>query len=522
MSLPALGLLLWTATASATTVTTLADSGAGSLRQAISDTPAGGIIDFAVVGTIALTSGPLALTKDVVIQGPGPGQLSVDAGYTDRIMTVSGATADISGLTFTHGFSRTGGSAILADASAVLTLESCKFISNRAAGERGQFEPSAGGAIRNAGALQVTDCTFDGNSASGVDPGSFAADLNGLGGAIFNDTGGSLMVSRSTFHSNGASGSTSGNLGGGDGAGGAIYNAGIATLTNTTLSGNHAVGGPSALGTPGDGLGGAVFNSGDLTLTTCTADGNSATSGYGTGPNGQAQGGGVLNAGGNATLKQVVLAGNTKVEYTGDSSATSPNDCEGVLTSAGHNLIGVDTDCSGFANGVNGDQVGTSMAELDPLLGLLTGNGGPTQTQALLPGSPAIDAGGTDCPATDQRGALRPADGNGDGIAACDLGAYEVQTCVGDCDRSASVSIGEVVRCVNIFLENQSVPSCAECDQDGNGKVSIDELVAAVNSFLGDATTCPVVGSALSSGIFARIVAARMAALPGERVKMPH
>jgi hypothetical protein len=53
-------------------------------------------------------------------------------------------------------------------------------------------------------------------------------------------------------------------------------------------------------------------------------------------------------------------------------------------------------------------------------------NGGPTETHALLPGSPAVDAGDdTACPAADQRGVTRPVDGNGDGTAVCDIGAYE-------------------------------------------------------------------------------------------------
>ncbi|NJP07127.1 MAG: hypothetical protein HC837_16665 [Chloroflexaceae bacterium] len=62
----------------------------------------------------------------------------------------------------------------------------------------------------------------------------------------------------------------------------------------------------------------------------------------------------------------------------------------------------------------------------DPLLALLANNGGPAQTLALPANSPAIDAGSTtSCPATDQRGIARPVDGNGDGTAICDVGAYE-------------------------------------------------------------------------------------------------
>jgi len=65
----------------------------------------------------------------------------------------------------------------------------------------------------------------------------------------------------------------------------------------------------------------------------------------------------------------------------------------------------------------------------DPLLGPLADNGGPTLTHALLSGSPAIDAAHPDgCPSVDQRGAPRPVDGNGDGVAACDIGSYEAGT----------------------------------------------------------------------------------------------
>ena len=419
--------------ASAATVTTLEDSVPGSLRQAIIEASPGETIDFAVTGTIVLTDGPLVITRDVTLQGPGPGSLSVSGGNLDRVMTISGASATVSGLTITSGFFRGDGGGVHVDVDASFVAASCVFVFNRAIGERGSpFLDFRGGAIFNAGTAQITDCTFDTNNAWGTEFGSYASNLNGLGGAVYNAVSGSLTISGSTFHLNSANGSPSGDLPGGNGSGGAIDNAGTAAITNSTFNLNVARGGDSPLSEPGDGEGGAIFNSGTLALTNCTASGNQARPGVGgEGLAGAARGGAVVNAAGNATLKQVILAGNSTFDTSG---FPSPSDCFGDFTSAGHNLIGIDSGCNGFTDGVGGDQVGSSGTPgpfpmpLDPLLGPLTDNGGPTETEALLPGSTAIDAGdGTDCPATDQRGAPRPADGDGDELAICDIGAYEVQ-----------------------------------------------------------------------------------------------
>jgi len=69
------------------------------------------------------------------------------------------------------------------------------------------------------------------------------------------------------------------------------------------------------------------------------------------------------------------------------------------------------------------------MNNTDPLLEPLGDNGGPTQTHALKPNSPAIDAGNPACEVTDQRGVIRPIDGDGDGTALCDIGAFEAAAC---------------------------------------------------------------------------------------------
>ena len=202
----------------------------------------------------------------------------------------------------------------------------------------------------------------------------------GSGGAIANFSG-DLTVNNSTF---------SGNSGG---SGGAIVNTagGTVVVSNSTFSGNRAT----------FSWGGGIANlSGDLTVNNSTFSGNSAPSG-----------GGILNFGA-ATLKNTIVA-----------NSPSGGDCVGA-SDGGYNLV-EDGSCITAA---------TSLSEVDPLLGALADNGGPTKTHALLEGSPAIDAipdtnGSTPgCGdagiTTDQRGVARPQG------SACDIGAYEVE--VGD------------------------------------------------------------------------------------------
>jgi hypothetical protein len=99
---------------------------------------------------------------------------------------------------------------------------------------------------------------------------------------------------------------------------------------------------------------------------------------------------------------------------------------------AGGNLVGNSSGCNFTAT--PSDQIGTAGSPIDPLLGPLADNGGPTPTHALLAGSPALDALTGFCPATDQRGFARPYDGDGDETATCDIGAYETAPAGADFD----------------------------------------------------------------------------------------
>ena len=263
---------------------------------------------------------------------------------------------------------------------------------------------SSGGAIRTQGGTSIVRCVFVGNTVT---------DQNGSGGAVSMSgvsIADSAFVDNSSIGTSGAvavgnnavriSGSTfEGNHA--DHPGGAVAG-GVATITNSTFSGNTA-----------NSDGGAIYSTNGLTLNNLTITGNTSATGRGGG----------ISAGGD-TVRNSIVAGNT------DGSGSGP-ECFGVLSSQGHNLVGNDDGCSIAAG--TGDLIGTAASPIDPLLGPLQPNGGPTSTLALLAGSPALDAGdpavpgsgGTACEATDQRGATRPVDGDGIGSAVCDIGAYE-------------------------------------------------------------------------------------------------
>jgi hypothetical protein len=415
------------------TVTNLSDHDPGSLRDAIAGTAAGGIVDFQadLTGTITLTTGELAIDADLTIDGPGAGEIIVSGNQASRVFDIAApAAVTLSGLTIANGQSDAGGGIWNAG---TLALAGTTVTSNIAYASV-DSTVSQGGGIYNSGTLVVADSTISGNTAA-VGGGSAAGTE---GGGIYNS--GSLSVADSTISGNQVSFGTVFIQFRHPNGGGGIYNsAGAVSIAGSTLSNN------TVQGYLDSGSGGGIYNDGgNLSLMSSTLSGNLATGGlnsfiqggglYNNAPSGMvtisystitgnhaipsirfssSAGGGVYNDGaGTLNLFNTIVAGN---------AAQVANDVAGVLTSQGHNLIGDGTGAAGFTDT---DLVGTTDSPIDPLLGPLQDNGGPTQTMALLAGSAAIGAGDpTNAPDWDQRGEGFSRVVNG----IMDIGAFQTQ-----------------------------------------------------------------------------------------------
>jgi hypothetical protein len=391
------------------------------------DTPPGGTVDFkaGLTGTITLTSGELDISKDLTIGGPGAAAITVSGDHAFRVFNIPATvSAVISDLTITNGNSgsNSGGGidnagtltitgSTICDNTAeagggiesigTLTLTSSIISGNTAVGAGGMdsFGPAtitdsviSGNTAVNAagitfvGPATVLNCTISGNSASGS--GSFIE-----GGGINVNGGNHLTIISSTISGNSVTGPTFAE-------GGGIFASVPSTVTiiNSTMSGNSATGGFT-------GAGGGIFDDfSTLTLVNSTISSNSALGNF----IGGGEGGGLdeVNGTQGATMQNTILAGNIAL--------LSP-DLSGPLNSQGHNLVGNGTGGSGFAAT---DLVGTAANPISPLVGPLADNGGPTQTMALLPGSPALNAGDpTQLGVADQRGVVRSGGVN--------IGAYQ-------------------------------------------------------------------------------------------------
>lgn len=397
------------------TVTNMNDNGLGSLRHALTVASNGDTINFAVTGTITLTSGGLPINKDITISGPGADQLSIDGNHALLVFGIfPGKTVTISGLTIRNAEAGAG----VWNEQGTLAVSNCAITSN-----------SYEGLLNDEGMLNVNNCVLSGNSYYGlynyfgVTTVSKSVVSGNSSGGLVNDgphhspndpiDPGSMTIADSMVSDNSGPG---------------VSNvAGFLTVLNSTLSGNSA--GEALNG--GGILSGALFKTpADVTLVNSTISGNSAPD----------FGGGIAGGYWRVTIVNSTISGNSAGDSGGGISGTfvsimnstiSGNSAGlgggiyhylfnleisntilnaglsgqnifnngGTVTSHGYNISSDDGD--GVLTGPS-DQINT-----DPLLGPLQDNGGPTLTHLPLRGSPAIDAGDpefTPPPDHDQRG----------------------------------------------------------------------------------------------------------------------
>jgi len=408
-----------TVDAATITVMNTNDSGPGSLRQALLDAHDHDRIEFVVTGTIKLTSDGLHIDKSVTIAGPGAHQLAVESNVRPRRASVfevrPNVSVIISGLTITKGIATYGGG-ILNDHS-ILMVNNCIVTGNRATSGGGIYSDGdlgradmvvenstissnavtvAGGGIyiRSRGApgnfAELNYSTVSGNSAEGFGGGIYITSTAQQGSAAER-----LFVRSSTISGN----SVSVNSGGGLCS--ISHNAGqtLMHISNSTFSGNSA-----------RGYGGGIFSTfespvgpaDELWVSNSTFSGNSSI---------------LRPIGGTIDIRGALLISNTILRAAADGS---------IAYSFGSRSFGcnLSNDHDIHLLTAPGDRIG-----IDPALGPLQDNGGPTYTHALLAGSPAIDAGCGptnffEWPDNDQRGPGYPRVVNG----RDDIGAFEVQT----------------------------------------------------------------------------------------------
>ncbi len=383
-----------------------------------------------------------------------------------------------------------GGGAWVAGTATInnTTFESCTATGgNSGTGQNGTNNgaDSGGGGLFSIGNVTVTNSTFNQNNANGGDAGdSFGPDCFGAhqsgdggaarGGAIQADAG-SLIINTATFANNSANG--------GDGGDGGPTNVG------TCAQSAHGAGGLAH--------GGAITNTNAATLNInhATISGNNAQAGN-TGVNqaganrpprlvAEGTGGGIRVGPGSVTLENTIIANNTAANGLGDTTgAPTPGpDVDGTVVSNGHNLLENATEATGFTG--TGDQTG-----VDPLLMPLASNGGPTQTMALTPGSPAIDAGVAAGATLDQRGMPRTVDDpgvtNDGGSDGTDIGAYEAEVpCVLECPTDVSVANdpGECGAVVNYTEPSGAGCGTVTCDHPSGSFFGVgDTLVTCTSS----------------------------------------
>jgi hypothetical protein len=326
------------------------------------------VADSTIMGNTAIDSGGGILSSGALTVSNTTFSGNVISDAFGSALDASGGPVRMTQCTITNNMAHTGRGAVYLNA-ATATLDQCTISGNAS---------QSGGGLVNVGTLTVSKSTISGNTASG--PGS--------GGGVLNN--GTLTISTSTISGN-------------SGWAGGLWNSGMLAVSNSTISGNSC--GAAATQTAGGIADAAQKSDATVTLLCCTVANNTVNTNSSTGS--QLYSGRTATGTGKASieLRNTIVSG----------EGTKPNffaDTGGSFLSDGHNL-----------SSDNGNRFLTGPGDLintNPLLSPLQDNRGPAQTMALLPGSPAIDAGdNTNAPATDERGFARVVN------STIDIGAFE-------------------------------------------------------------------------------------------------
>ena len=392
-------------------VTNTEDAGPGSLRVAIglaNVSPGADTIPIGVTGTIDIAERLPKIEGPTAISGPGEDRLTIrrTAATPFRIFhlstELSGEVADsISGLTIANGKDAFG--AGILDQIDSLTLKRVVLTENVAEARGGTAAAAAGGALLTGGGdLTLVEVTVSANKAIA---GSGSTSNEAGGGGL--EVAGKVLIEDSTISENLAQASGPQGIAASSGGGieyiDDLNPRSVATIVNSTISGNNVL---STNAEAFSAHGGGVFSTGRLGIVGSTITANAAR-----------------GAAGAAAANLDLRAANTIADSIVSSPVGGPQSCAVAITSLGFNID------DGTSCGLKqaSDHPATDPG-LDPVL---AGNGGASQTHALLPGSVAIDSGNAFGSTADQRGMPRPSDfldlanaAAGDGS---DIGAFERQ-----------------------------------------------------------------------------------------------
>jgi hypothetical protein len=339
-------------------------------------------------GTYTSASGFTAPARTVSIAGPGASSTTITRSGAGNVLTVpTGATLALSGVTLSGA---TNGAGMSVSGTAVATLSNSAVTGNTSSAN--------GGGIAFSGlTLNVSDTLIGGNSTTGN------------GGGVENSGAGTATLQQVLFTQNVSTGS------GGGGAADASGAVGTTNLKNVTFTANQANADGGAVRSA---MAGATTNLNNVTIAGNIADHDNTGGG---------DGGGISNTGGTVNLGNSIVADNTA---TGGGAPDCDSAVGSPLTRTGYELIRDATGCTfGVGDSTTGYQTG-----VNPLLGVLAGNGGTLQTMTLLAGSPAVNAGnpasptgtGGTCEPIDQRHRVRTSAA----VVPCDLGALEIQPAI--------------------------------------------------------------------------------------------